>query len=142
MSCQQFQSIMCGKLLGDGYLNMKNQARLQFRHSLKDKQYTEDQLLLFSRYLTFGPTNPKAYSYKDWRTGQSYTTLICQSHIDKRLSDLYPQWYNQKKKVIPKHLLKSYFNAESLAIWFQDDGNLKSKSRIILSTECFAHGEV
>lgn len=139
----KLNSILCGKLLGDGYLLKKKNARLQFRHSIKDKEYVEEQLALFSRFLPFGPNNPAEYTYKDQRTQKRYTMLICQSKTDDRLTQLMSLWYDaQGRKVLPRCFLKDYFNEESLAIWYQDDGYLKTASRILLSTECFSDDEL
>ncbi len=138
-----FNSLICGKLLGDGYLLKKRNARLQFRHSMKDKAYVEDQLALFSRFLSFGPNNPTEYTYEDPRTKKRYTTLICQSKTDSRLSELMSLWYDsQGRKVLPYRFLEDYFNDEALAIWYQDDGCLRGANRILLSTECFSDNEV
>ena len=85
---RSFKSLICGKLLGDGYLLKKRNARLQFRHSMQDKEYVEDQLALFSRFLSFGLNNPTEYTYEDPRTKKRYTTLICQSKTVSRLAVL------------------------------------------------------
>lgn len=138
-----FKSLICGKLLGDGFLIKKRNARLQFRHSIKDKEYVEDQLALFSRFLSFGLNNSTEYTYEDPRTKKRYTTLICQSKTDIRLTELMALWYDsQGRKVLPYRFLEDYFNEESLAIWYQDDGCLRGANRILLSTECFSYDEV
>ncbi|WP_077718820.1 hypothetical protein [Novibacillus thermophilus] len=41
-------------------------------------------------------------------------------------------------KLIPHDFVGTYFNRDSLALWYQDDGALKG-NRIILSCECFSH---
>jgi hypothetical protein len=140
---RDFFAILCGKLLGDGSLSRKKHARLQFRHSKNDYGYTVDQLKLFSQYLDFGPNDPLKYRYNDKRTQKTYTTFICQSVTDPTLTETMRLWYpSNRQKVIPKEFVKEYFNEESLAIWYQDDGCLKSESRIILSCECFSNGEI
>lgn len=138
-----FYAILCGKLLGDGYLNKKKHARFQFRHCQSDYGYVLEQLKLFSNYLKFGPNNPLKYCYRDMRTQRTYTTYICQSITNPTLTEVMRIWYpSNTHKVIPKDFLREYFNEETLAIWYQDDGSLKSKRRIILSTECFTDDEI
>ncbi|WP_313885410.1 hypothetical protein [Desulfallas sp. Bu1-1] len=57
------------------------------------------------------------------------------------LDKLYPLWY-QGRKVIPMEWVAANLEADGLAIWFQDDGNLKNNgSRIVLSTESFTSEE-
>lgn len=138
-----FEALLCGKLLGDGYLSGdKEQSRLQFRHSIKDQSYVYDQLHLFSRFLQFGKSNPYTYVYFDKRTGRTYTTLVCQSYQDERLTRLRKIWYSQNRKIVPVNYLYRHFNELSLAIWYQDDGSLKSCRRLILSTESFTAQEI
>ncbi|MFT9487247.1 MAG: hypothetical protein ACH0QD_07740 [Tepidibacillus sp.] len=138
-----FFSYICGKLLGDGTLSIKKNARLQFRHTIKDKEYAIDQLKLFSQFLSFGSSNPYEYSYIDNRTSKKYTTIICQSHTDSRLTKLRNLWYNDKgTKIIPKAFVKEYLNESALSIWYQDDGSLKNSGRLILSTESFKDNEI
>ena len=138
-----FEALMCGKLLGDGYLSRdKEQSRLQFRHSIKDQGYVYEQLGLFSQFLRFGKTNPYTYVYQDKRTGRKYTTLVCQSHQDERLTQFRKIWYRKNRKIVPNDFLYQHFNALSLAIWFQDDGSVKSHRRLILSTDSFTEQEI
>jgi hypothetical protein len=137
-----FPSLFAGKMLGDGYINCTHKAsRFAFIHALSDKAYAEFCFGLFLQYLPFGPTGIKAESYFDNRTQKTYHRVFCQSRTSAILNELYPLWY-QGRKVIPMEWVATNLDVEGLAIWFQDDGNLKnSDCRIILSTESFTSEE-
>lgn len=56
---------------------------------------------------------------------------------------MYSLWYSNKRKKIPKKWVLEYLEADGLALWYQDDGCLKSDLyRIILSTESFSDEEI
>ncbi|CCQ96434.1 hypothetical protein CULT_410052 [[Clostridium] ultunense Esp] len=137
----EFYSLLCGKLLGDGYLLSRKNARLQFRHTTKDRQYVLDQLERLKKHISFGPNNPAEYRYTDSRTGKTYTTLICQSKMDPRLTQLKELWYPRGQKIVPFQFVQDHLDPLALSIWYQDDGNLKNERRLILSTESFSEEE-
>lgn len=137
-----FASLFTGKMLGDGYLNRPRKAcRFAFLHALADKAYAEYCLGLFLQYLPFGSREIKVKFYYDNRTQKNYGRVFCQSRTSALLDKLHPLWY-QGRKVIPMEWVAANLEADGLAIWFQDDGNLKNNgSRIILSTESFTSEE-
>jgi len=58
------------------------------------------------------------------------------------LNWLIELFYNNKKKIIPiEHNIWNYFNEQSLAVWFMDDGS-KTKSGYKLATNCFEIDEI
>ncbi|OIQ60532.1 endonuclease [Neomoorella thermoacetica] len=134
-----FPSLFVGKMLGDGYMNCTHKApRFCFVHTLADRAYAEYCFQLLLPYLPFGPNGLKETSYFDPRTQKTYYRIFCQSRSSPLLRSLYSLWY-QRQKVLPIEWVGENINAESLALWFQDDGNLKKGGdRIILSTESFS----
>lgn len=128
--------------MGDGYINRTHKAsRFAFIHTLSDKAYVEFCYALFSQYLPYGPNGIKDESYFDKRTQKTYHRVICQSRTAIILDKLYPLWY-KGSKVIPVDWVATNLDAESLAIWYQDDGHIKDgHDRIILSTESFTDEE-
>lgn len=136
-----------GKLLGDGCIT-KQQARkprFQFIHMESDFGWSQ----YCYHNLKFGiPLNPPRYKKSiDNRLIKGYSTsYYVQSRTSDVISFLYTQWYPMGKKVVPFPLLKQFFNRESLAWWYMDDGHLKIirgiPQKVILSTESFTSIEI
>lgn len=141
MSLLERNSLIIGKLLGDGSLSKKRSARLVFTHAFSDKAYADHCYRLLSMYIPFGKTQPYEKKYLDSRTGRIYRRIQYQSRVSPFLTKMYGLWYlkNQKRiiKLIPHDFVGTYFNRVSLALWYQDDGAFKGE-RIILSCECFS----
>ncbi|MGB9803642.1 endonuclease [Desulfofundulus sp.] len=133
-----FASLFAGKMLGDGYMNVTHRApRFCFIHALADKSYAEYCFHLFANYLPYGPNGMQVRSNFDRRTQKKYVRVLCQSRTSPLLERLYPTWY-KRRKIIPMDWVAQNLEADGLAIWFQDDGNLKEGGRrIILSTESY-----
>ena len=129
------RQIIVGLMLGDGHLESRNNRtyRLKVEHSIGQKEYTDwlyaelRDLVITEPQVKDQIVNGKKYQ-KYW-----FNTLSCGS------LRFYGQlFYQDKKKLIPKQISK-FVSPLSLAIWFMDDGSLKSsqhRARII-NTQCF-----
>ena len=135
------REIIIGKLLGDGHLETSNNGRtyrLKIEHSIKQKEYVDWFYKEFKDWILTKPkkksqiVNGKLY-YKYW-----VNTLASDS-----LRFYGQQFYKNKKKVIPK-LINRWLTHLSLAVWFMDDGSIKSKSHKarIINTQGFEKREV
>lgn len=135
------RQIIIGKLLGDGHIETQNKGRtyrLKIEHSVIQKEYVD---WLFNEFKDWVRTKPqiKEQKIKD-RTYQKYwfNTL---SHGAFRF--YAHQFYQRNKKVVPK-LIHRWLTPLSLAVWFMDDGSIKSKyhKARIINTQGFNKREV
>ena len=144
---QTWKAQMIGKLLGDGCITKQKgrKPRFQFIHTERDYMWS---LYCYKSLKKDIPLNkPKYKKTIDSRLVKGYCiSYYVQSRTSDVISYLYRQWYPNGKKIIPFILLNQYFNNESLAWWYMDDGHLKvSKGipqKIILSTESFSDIEI
>src|SRR3989338_5540333 len=119
------RQILVGLILGDGHLETQNKGktfRLKVEHALNQKEcvLTPPQIKL----QTVGGIVRQKYWFSTISTGsfRFYGQLFYVDH----------------KKVVPKMIVK-LVETLTLAVWFMDDGSLKSqfhKARII-NTQCF-----
>ncbi len=131
------REIIVGKLLGDAHLANNSPTGLKYKlmiqHSLNQKAYVDWLYGYFKDWVLTPPkekdqiVNGKLYK-KYW-----FNTL---SHIAFRFYAL--QFYQNGKKVVPK-LINHWLTPLGLAVWFMDDGSIKSKHHraLILNTQCY-----
>jgi hypothetical protein len=135
------REILIGLMLGDGHLETQNDGRtyrLKVEQSLRRKEYV---LWLYEKFNDFVLTKPK--SKEKIRNGIK-TKNICFSTLSHSSFRFYAQqFYADGKKVIPKFMGK-LLTPLSLAVWFMDDGSIKSKNHQarILNTQCFSKKEI
>ena len=115
------RDIIVGLILGDGHLETQNNGRtykLKIEHSVFQKEYLYWLYKEFQNWVRMTPKlrlkNNKPFSYH-------FSTY---SH--ELLGYYGNQFYNNKKKIIPD-IIEELLTPLSLAIWFMDDGSLKSK---------------
>src|SRR5690606_3855602 len=91
----------------------------------------------------FIPLNsPKYKKVIDSRVNAGFTeSFYVQSRTCEIITFLESIWYKDRIKQLPIEFINLYLNAEALAWWYQDDGNLKQDNgiprKIILSTDNF-----
>ncbi len=116
------REIIIGTLLGDGHLETQNHGRtyrLKVEHSAKQKDYTE---WLFSELASLCEQSELTHkTRKDGRESYEFRTRSLGS-----LRFYAHQFYDGKKKVVPKLIHKLLKSPLSLAVWFADDGSRKS----------------
>jgi len=138
---------MIGKLLGDGCITKQKgrKPRFQFIHTESDYDWSKYCYQNLNECIPLNSPKYKKTIDKRLIKGYSVSNYV-QSRTSEIISFLYQQWYPKGKKIIPFSLLDKFFNEESLAWWYMDDGHLKiSKStpeKIILSTESFTDIEI
>lgn len=135
------KQILMGKLLGDGHLETQTKGktyRFKFEHSLKQKEYV-DWLYNELKNLAVNQPKIKTISYKN-KIYKKYWFNTISSPSFKFYAN---QFYQNKKKVVPK-LIHRWLTPLSLAIWFMDDGSIKSKyhKARILNTQGFEEKEI
>jgi len=134
------KEILVGLLLGDGHLETQNKGRtfrLKVEHSLNQKDYVD---WLYDQFKELVLTKPQIKE-------QKVKGVVYQKYWFSTISTAAFRFHGQQfypvgKKVVPKMIAK-ITTPLSLAIWFMDDGSLKShlhRARIIntqgFSTDC------
>ena len=132
----QQEQILIGLLLGDGHLETQNQGRtfrLKVEHAISQKDYVD---WIFAKFKNLALTKPQIKLQMvagKMRQKYWFSTISTGS-----LRFYGQQFYVSRKKVVPEIIAK-FASPLSLAVWFMDDGSLKSKHHKarILNTQCF-----
>ena len=118
------KEILVGLTLGDGHLETVNGGRtyrLKVEHSLNQKDYTD---WLYKKFKNLVLTKPQI---KLQTVGDVEYQKYWFSTIGTGALRYYgQQFYVNRKKIVPK-IIGKMVTALSLAVWFMDDGSLKSK---------------
>ena len=135
------QSIIVGKLLGDGHLETQTRGktyRLKIEHSIKQKSYVD---WLYNELQGWTTSQPKIK--QNASKGKLYQKYWFNSVSSGSLRFYAQQFYPHGKKVVPK-LIHHWLNPIAFAVWFMDDGSIKSKecSGKILNTQSFDHQSI
>lgn len=130
------KDVLSGSLLGDGSLIIhKNGKNAYFQYLSKSKQHVE----YIAKYFNNMITNAGIYdsSYYDNRTNKQYFSSAFKTHTNKVFTNIYNEWYVNKKKIIPKNL---QLNPTICLVWYIGDGGIIRSNRsefIKISTHCF-----
>ena len=137
------KDILIGSMLGDGCLESQNKNRtyrLKIEQSFSHKEYVD---WLYEKLKNLVLTEPKIKIKKiGSKTYQHYgfQTISCGS-----LRFFAHQFYDQgsKKKKIPK-IIKKLLSPLALAVWFMDDGQIKSKKHkaLMINSQCFSRKDL
>lgn len=135
------RDIIVGLLLGDGHLETLNQGRtyrLRIEHSFNQKEYVDWLFGKFSAFTLSGP-HTKRQMVKGKEYSKCYFTTIGTGKLRYYGKLFYPHGKKQVPEIIDK-----LATSLSIAIWFMDDGSLKSKHHKarILNTQGFSDTEV
>lgn len=134
------REILIGLMLGDGHLETQNQGRtyrLKIEHSFKQKDYTDWLYGIWKDWTLTPPQTKKKVINKKIYTNYYFNTV---SHGAFHFYG--NQFYQGKRKVVPK-LIHQWLTPRALAIWFMDDGSVKSRHHHarILNTQGFTYHE-
>lgn len=135
------KELIIGKLLGDGHLETQNKGqtyRFKIEHSINQKDYVD---WLFEEFKDWTMTLPKIKICES--QGKTYQKYWFNTISHSSFRFYAQQFYRDGKKVIPK-LIHRWLTPLSLAVWFMDDGSLKSKfHRVrIINTQGFSKKDV
>lgn len=136
------QQILAGSLLGDAHLESYYRpeiARLKIEHSYSQKEYVD---WLYDEFKNWTRTPPKQRLKKGFGKiyrSYSFTTL---SHAE--LANFRNLFYSNGRKIVPIKFLEKNLDRIVLAVWFMDDGSIKSKqcNGRFLNTQSFSEREV
>lgn len=117
------KQVLVGTLLGDGCLETQNKGRtyrLKIEHSFQQKDYVDWKYSMFRNWVLTKPVIRKYIAYRLERKNYRFSTVSNGS-----LRFYAQQFYKNGKKAIPK-LIGKMLTPLALAIWFMDDGSIKS----------------
>lgn len=120
---------LLGDLLGDG--NITSWGMYQCNHSWKQKAYIEYKKDVLSN-LVSPSFNFKENVVQNHQNGKQYRAYYLRTMGNEFLKVIYGKFYADKIKIFPyEYLMRSGFDAYSLAIWFMDDGSRKGNTAVI-----------
>ncbi len=134
------REILIGVLLGDGHLETQDQGRtyrLKIEHSIKQRAYVEWLYQEFKEWVQTPPQRRTRFvrlrsvegTYeKYWFNTLSHGAFRFYAH----------QFYQHGRKIAPR-LIHRWLSPRALAIWYMDDGSIKSKAHktVLLNTHAF-----
>ncbi len=135
------KEILVGLILGDGHLETLNEGktyRLKVEHSLKQREYLDWLYLNFKDWINKTPEIRKRTSLGKIMETYGFTTYT--SNI---LEFYAKQFYQSGKKIIPITIDK-IITPQSLAVWFMDDGSIKSKAHkaLVIHTHGYSKNDL
>ncbi len=130
------KQIIIGKILGDGCLETVNGItyRLKIEHGIKQKDYVD---WLYAELKNLTTAKPKFKLHKSFGK-RNYGKYWFNTAYSPSFRFYGKQFYPQGKKIVPR-LIKRWLTPLVLAVWFMDDGSVKSKEcrGKILNTHSF-----
>lgn len=137
------REILVGLMLGDGHLETQNNGRtyrLKIEQSIKHKEYVD---WLFQEFNEWVMTHPQEKNQQDKKRGKEYHKYWFNTLSAGSLRFYAHQFYDGKKKIVPKQIAK-WLTPLSMAIWYMDDGSIKSQdhSTVLFNTQGFTKVEV
>ena len=138
---QRQKEIIIGKLLGDGHAETQTEGRtyrLKFEHSYKQKEYV-DWLYQELKSIASGTPSIKKQSVN----GINYMKYWFNTITSSSFRFYAQQFYCNRKKKIPQ-LIHKWLTPLTLAVWFMDDGSIKSKNHKakIINTQSFSKEDI
>jgi len=137
------RDIIIGLMLGDGCLETQTNGRtyrLKIEQSLLHKAYVD---WLYDKLKNLVLTKPKEKKKRIME--KSYQNYGFQTISSGNLRFFAQQFYdkNSRTKKIPKNIRK-LLNPLALAIWFMDDGQIKSKKHraLLINSQCFSKSDL
>ena len=122
------RDVLVGLMLGDGHLESRDKNktyRLKVSHSLKQKEYTFWLADIFKDWIR---TKPKIRKIISPYSKKELEIIEFSTYSHSAFRFYYHQFYDENKnKIIPK-IINKLLTPIGLAVWFMDDGSLKSKN--------------
>lgn len=137
------KEIIVGLLLGDGHLETQNYGktfRLKVEQSIAHKAYVDWLFSELQEFVLTGPKARKKLSYGKIRWNYGFQTLSLGS-----LRFFAHQFYGEPagEKRIPR-IIRKLLSSLVLAVWFMDDGQIKSKKHrtLLINTQSFSRKDL
>lgn len=132
------KEIIIGLMLGDGHLETQNNGktyRLKIEQSIKHKEYVDWLYNELKEFVNTSPRKREKEGFGKRLAAYEFSTLSVGN-----LRFFAQQFYKKDKgRKIPL-LIKRWLTPLSMAVWFMDDGQIKSKKHraLLINTQCFA----
>ncbi len=134
------REILIGTLLGDGHLEKHTPTlgRLKIEQTYKQKDYVD---WIYKEFKNWVRTKPRERQVKAF--GKTYEEYEFSTYGHKILGEFRERFYKGSKKIIPNDLEKN-ITPLGLAIWYMDDGSIKSKRHkgVFLNTQGFEVNDI
>lgn len=135
------KEILVGLILGDGHLETLNNGktyRLKVEHSLKQREYLNWLYSNFKDWINKAPEVRKRTSL-----GKIIETYGFTTYTSSILGFYAKHFYFNGKKIIP-NMIDKMITPQSLAIWFMDDGSIKSKAHkaLVIHTHGYSRNDL
>ena len=135
------KEILIGLILGDGHLEKLYTpilGRLKVEHSYKQKDYVD---WLYDEFRNWVGSKPKTRKVNVW--GRLRKNYRFSTYGHRILGKFQERFYERKKKIVPNDLEKD-ITPLGLAIWYMDDGSIKSRKHkgLFLNTQGFEEDDV
>lgn len=132
------REIVVGLLLGDGHLESQDGGRtyrLKIEHSIAQRVYVD---WLYEAFHDWVRTAPQRRSIVLQTTGRRYEKCWFNTLSVAPFRFYAQQFYRNGRKVVPK-LIHRWLTPLALAIWYMDDGSVKSSghSTVLFNTHAF-----
>lgn len=123
------RQILIGVLLGDGHLETMDKGRtyrLKIEHSIKQKEYVDWLYNEFKQWIRKAPQKRVRESHLPQGGMGTYAVYGFTTYAHGAFRFYGKQFYDKKgRKIIPV-LIKKLLSSLSVAIWYLDDGSVKS----------------
>lgn len=134
------REILIGLLLGDGHLETQNHGRtyrLKIEHALYQEEYT---LWLYEKFKAWVLNPPKEKKHIVF--GRTYREHWFSTVSHGAFRFYAQQFYQEGRKILPRQI-ERWLTPLALAVWFMDDGSIKSNRHraLILNTQNFTKDE-
>lgn len=131
------REILVGLILGDGHLETMNRGRtyrLKVEHSIKQKDYVDWLYVAFKEWVKKPPEAKEKFVF-----GRKFVNYYFSTYSSGKFRFYAQQFYRNGKKIIPK-MIGKFLSPRTLAVWFMDDGSIKSKRHKtkLINTQCFS----
>lgn len=109
-----------GTLLGDSYIQSRTgfSARMQFHHSVEQKQYLYHKWEIFKPIIKQLPYNIENTSCTP---NKLYNSIKVSTVINEDIFKYWQLFYKNNVKIVPE-TIKAMMTERGLAFWFMDDG--------------------
>ena len=137
MNENEIRGAVIGMILGDGHLNLSGRSRnahVDFAHCSKQREYA-----VWKSEILENLTSVKVTDGVSCAKGKEYPKVRVLSKVHPLYTHLHKRFYHNGRKTIDRFLLNC-LTPLGLAIWYQDDGNLKNHENFLtphLETNCF-----
>ena len=134
------RDVLIGTLLGDGHLETQNHGRtyrLKIEHAIQQKAYVLWLYQVFQEWVRMFPVvRSRSVTFRG--NTKTYERIGFATLSSGSLRFYAGQFYPHGKKVVPK-LIHRWLTPRAMAIWYMDDGSIKSNQHksVLLNTQSF-----